>query len=58
MAPRRGIDTGEGAISLYHREFGGDIVCEIGGGYFGCRREDVRFRLSVSLNKRSRHRSK
>lgn len=30
-------DTGEGSISSYHREFGGDLVWEIGSGYFGCR---------------------
>ncbi|MDT0501070.1 MULTISPECIES: FMN-binding glutamate synthase family protein [unclassified Halomonas] len=29
-------DTGEGAISPYHRR-GGDLVWEIGSGYFGCR---------------------
>lgn len=30
-------DTGEGGISPYHREHGGDLVWEIGTGYFGCR---------------------
>ena len=30
-------DTGEGGVSPYHRENGGDIVWEIGSGYFGCR---------------------
>ncbi|MGO9743874.1 MAG: FMN-binding glutamate synthase family protein [Roseiarcus sp.] len=30
-------DTGEGGYSPYHREGGGDIVWEIGSGYFGCR---------------------
>lgn len=30
-------DTGEGGISPYHREFGGDLIWEIGSGYFGCR---------------------
>ena len=30
-------DTGEGSISQYHRECGGDLVWEIGSGYFGCR---------------------
>lgn len=28
-------DTGEGSISPYHREGGGDIVWELGSGYFG-----------------------
>jgi glutamate synthase domain-containing protein 2 len=36
-------DTGEGGYSRYHREFGGDIVWEIGSGYFGCRNEDGSF---------------
>ncbi len=30
-------DTGEGSISPYHREHGGDLVWELGSGYFGCR---------------------
>jgi glutamate synthase domain-containing protein 2 len=30
-------DTGEGSISRYHREPGGDLIWEIGSGYFGCR---------------------
>ncbi len=30
-------DTGEGSISPHHREGGGDLVWEIGSGYFGCR---------------------
>src|SRR5690606_8247938 len=36
-------DTGEGSISVYHRENGGDLVWEIGSGYFGCRDEEGRF---------------
>ena len=36
-------DTGEGGFSKYHREFGGDIVWELGSGYFGCRNEDGSF---------------
>ena len=36
-------DTGEGSLSPYHREFGGDIVWEIGSGYFGCRNDDGSF---------------
>ena len=30
-------DTGEGGFSPYHREGGGDIIWELGSGYFGCR---------------------
>jgi glutamate synthase domain-containing protein 2 len=36
-------DTGEGGISCYHREFGGDLIWEIGSGYFGCRNDDGSF---------------
>ncbi|MDX8351662.1 FMN-binding glutamate synthase family protein [Cognatiyoonia sp. IB215182] len=36
-------DTGEGGISRYHREGGGDLIYEIGSGYFGCRNDDGTF---------------
>ena len=40
-------DTGEGSISRYHRgdgpERGGDLIWEIGSGYFGCRHADGSF---------------
>lgn len=36
-------DTGEGSISAYHREHGGDLIWEIGSGYFGCRTQAGRF---------------
>ncbi|MBM3647065.1 MAG: FMN-binding glutamate synthase family protein [Alphaproteobacteria bacterium] len=36
-------DTGEGGYSPYHREGGGDIVWEIGSGYFGARNPDGTF---------------
>ena len=36
-------DTGEGGVSRYHKEFGGDLVWQIGSGYFGCRDEDGNF---------------
>ena len=36
-------DTGEGSISQYHRVHGGDLIWEIGSGYFGCRNEDGSF---------------
>ncbi|OYQ80049.1 FMN-binding glutamate synthase family protein [Wohlfahrtiimonas chitiniclastica] len=36
-------DTGEGSISPYHLENGGDLIWELGSGYFGCRTEDGRF---------------
>lgn len=36
-------NTGEGGISPYHLEAGGDLVWQIGTAYFGCRTEDGRF---------------
>lgn len=36
-------NTGEGGISRYHREFGGDLTWEIGTGYFGCRAKNGGF---------------
>jgi len=36
-------DTGEGGYSVYHREHGGDIIWEIGSGYFGARNSDGTF---------------
>ncbi len=36
-------DTGEGGLSPYHLENGGDIVWEIGTGYFGARTKDGDF---------------
>ncbi|MCX7555485.1 FMN-binding glutamate synthase family protein [Xanthomonadaceae bacterium JHOS43] len=38
-------DTGEGSISRWHRQNGGDLVWEIGSGYFGCRDAEGRFDL-------------
>lgn len=36
-------NTGEGGVSPYHLESGGDLVWQIGTGYFGCRRENGHF---------------
>lgn len=36
-------DTGEGSISRHHRTYGGDLIWEIGSGYFGCRDESGHF---------------
>ena len=36
-------DTGEGSISAYHRQNGGDLIWEVGSGYFGCRSDDGSF---------------
>lgn len=35
--------TGEGGLSRYHLENGGDLVWQIGTGYFGCRNDDGTF---------------
>jgi glutamate synthase domain-containing protein 2 len=48
-------DTGEGGFSDYHREYGGDIIWEIGSGYFGARNPDgtfspERFAASAALD--------
>ncbi|MBY0237414.1 MAG: FMN-binding glutamate synthase family protein, partial [Burkholderiaceae bacterium] len=36
-------DTGEGSISAHHRQHGGDLIWEIGSGYFGCRNDNGSF---------------
>ncbi|MCV9386926.1 FMN-binding glutamate synthase family protein [Reichenbachiella ulvae] len=36
-------NTGEGSISPYHLQYGGDLIWQIGTGYFGCRNEDGTF---------------
>ncbi len=36
-------NTGEGGISPYHDEYGGDLIYQIGTGYFGCRAKDGNF---------------
>ncbi len=36
-------NTGEGAISPFHIEHGGDLVWQIGTGYFGCRNKEGEF---------------
>ena len=36
-------NTGEGGVSPYHLEGGGDLCWQIGTGYFGCRDEEGKF---------------
>jgi len=36
-------NTGEGGISPYHKEPGGDLIWQVGTGYFGCRTKDGNF---------------
>ncbi len=42
-------NTGEGGISDHHRRGGGDLVWQIGTGYFGCRDEKGNFSLERLL---------
>lgn len=43
-------DTGEGSIAPYHRQ-GGDLVWQIGSGYFGCRDEYGHFDAELFARK-------
>ena len=36
-------NTGEGGISPYHLQYGGDLIWQIGTGYFGCRNNEGNF---------------
>lgn len=36
-------NTGEGGISPYHNKFGGDLIYQVGTGYFGCRNAEGGF---------------
>ena len=47
-------NTGEGGISRYHLN-GGDLIWQIGTGYFGCRDERGRFSLDLFLEAVERH---
>jgi glutamate synthase domain-containing protein 2 len=40
-------NTGEGGLSPYHLQMGGDIVWQIGTGYFGCRHADGSFNFDA-----------
>jgi len=40
-------DTGEGGFSVHHREPGGDVIWQIGTGYFGCRNDDGTFNIEM-----------
>lgn len=44
-------DTGEGGLASYHLENGGDLVWEIGSGYFGCRTPEGRFDPEIFKDK-------
>jgi glutamate synthase domain-containing protein 2 len=36
-------NTGEGGLSPYHLEYGGDLIWQVGTGYFGCRNLEGQF---------------
>ncbi len=36
-------NTGEGGLSPYHQQYDGDLIWQIGTGYFGCRDSDGNF---------------
>jgi glutamate synthase domain-containing protein 2 len=36
-------NTGEGGLSIHHREPGGDLIWQVGTGYFGCRSDEGSF---------------
>ncbi len=42
-------NTGEGGVSIYHQH-GGELIWQIGTGYFGCRNANGRFELSRFLD--------
>lgn len=43
-------NTGEGSVSDHHRQHGGDLVWQIGTGYFGCRDAQGRFDAAAFSN--------
>ena len=44
-------NTGEGGLSPYHLQPGGDLIWQIGTGYFGCRTEDGEFNPGLFAEK-------
>lgn len=49
-----GHNTGEGGISPYHLEHGGDLIWQVGTGYFGCRADDGGFSMEKFIPNASR----
>ena len=43
-------NTGEGGVSPYHLEHGGDLIWQIGTGYFGCRNSSGGFDRTLFKN--------
>lgn len=44
-------NTGEGGLSPFHLKHGGDLIWQIGTGYFGCRHEDGTFNPDLFAEK-------
>lgn len=44
-------NTGEGGLSPYHLKYGGDLIWQIGTGYFGCRDENGFFNPELFAEK-------
>jgi len=51
-------NTGEGGLSPYHLENKGDIIWQIGTGYFGCRDKDGKFNQALFSERASDERVK
>lgn len=47
-------NTGEGGLSEYHLKHGGDLIWQIGTGYFGCRDENGNFNPEL-FSKKAQH---
>ncbi|PST82628.1 FMN-binding glutamate synthase family protein [Pedobacter yulinensis] len=47
-------NTGEGGISDYHMKPGGDLIWQIGTGYFGCRHADGTFNFEAFAERAQR----
>ncbi len=47
-------NTGEGGISQYHDKFNGDLIYQIGTGYFGCRTADGNFSDELFVERTSK----
>lgn len=47
-------NTGEGGVSPYHLEPGGDLIWQVGTGYFGCRADNGKF-SPEKFEKTSKH---
>ncbi len=51
-------NTGEGGLSPYHLEKGGDLIWQIGTGYFSCRNRDGTFNDKLFAENAQRHQVK